>query len=269
MNDLIVVRQLPIIEEQLRTLGAAIDAKVAEATAMVCTEETVKAVKKMRADLNAQFNALEEQRKAVKSAVMEPYLAFETVYKGYVTSKFSSADQSLKQIIGEVEDGLKDEKAEELRAYFSECTQAAHLEWLPFDACDIKVTLSSSMKSLKEKVSAFVERVSADVEAIREQEHSNEIMVEYKGCFSLSRSIAIVAERHKAIEQQRKMTEAVVPIIQAEQKAAKKVEAFAPPVEVKEEKVLRVAFAAYGTLDQLKEMKRYAVEIGIRMEALQ
>lgn len=51
MNDLIVVRQLPIIEEQLRTLGAAIDSQVAEATAMVCTEETVKA------------------------AVMEPYLA--------------------------------------------------------------------------------------------------------------------------------------------------------------------------------------------------
>lgn len=236
MNDLIVVRQLPIIEEQLRTLGAVIDAKVAEATAMVCTEETVKAVKKMRADLNAQFNALEEQRKAVKSAVMEPYLAFETVYKDYVTSKFNAADQDLKKKINQAEDGL---------------------------------TLSASMKSLKEKVKAFVERVSADVEAIREQEHSNEIMVEYKMCFSLSRAIAVVAERHKAMEQQRKMAETVAPIIQAEQVAAKRVEAFAPPVEVKEEKVLRASFAAYGTLEQLKEMKRYVLEIGIRMEALQ
>jgi len=268
MNELIVVRQLPIIEEQLRTLGAAIDAQVAEASAMVCTEETVKAVKKMRADLNAQFNALEEQRKAAKAAVMEPYLAFEVVYKDYVTSKFNAADQDLKQKINETEDGLKDEKSGELLEYFAEYTQAAHLAWLPYEACGINVTISASMKSLKDKVRTFVEQVSADVIAIGELEHNEEIMVEYKGCFSLSRAMAVVAERHKAIEQQRKMAEEVAPVIQAEQEAAKKVEAFAPPVEVKEEKVLRAAFAAYGTMDQLKEMKRYALEIGIKMEAL-
>lgn len=268
MNDLITVKQLPIIEEQLRTLGAAIEAQVAEASAMVCTEETVKAVKKMRADLNAQFNTLEEQRKAVKAAVMAPYLAFEAVYKDCVTSKFNAADQDLKQKINETEDGLKDEKSGELLEYFAEYTQAAHLEGVPFEACGINVTLSASMKSLKEKVRAFVDQASGDVNAIEALEHKDEIMVEYKGCFSLSRAMAVVAERHKAVEQQRKMTEAVAPVIQAEQEAAKKVEAFAPPVEVKEAKVLRATFAAYGTMDQLKEMKRYALEIGIKMEAL-
>lgn len=103
-------------------MGAAIDAKVIEATAMVCTEETVKAVKKMRADLNAQFNTLEEQGKAVKAAVMEPYLAFEAVYKDHVTSKFNAADQDLKQKINQTEDGLKDEKFGELLEYFVEYT---------------------------------------------------------------------------------------------------------------------------------------------------
>ena len=53
-----------------------------------------------------------------------------------------------------------------------------------------------------------------------------------------------------------------------EQEAAKKVEAFAPAVEVKEEKIVRAAFVAYGTIEQLKEMKRHALEIGIKLEAL-
>ena len=66
-NELIVVRQLPIIEEQLRTVRNTIQARVAAALDMECNEETYKEVKKTRSELNAQFRALEERRKAVKA----------------------------------------------------------------------------------------------------------------------------------------------------------------------------------------------------------
>ena len=81
MNDLIRVTQLPVIEERLRSMKAHVDESVQEALSLVCTEETVTAVKKARADLNNQFADLEEQRKAVKKAVMEPWERFEAVYK--------------------------------------------------------------------------------------------------------------------------------------------------------------------------------------------
>ena len=71
MNELIKVVQLPVIEEQLRSMKEAVDKRVEEALSLVCTEETIQTVKSARAELNKEFQALEEQRKEVK----RPYLA--------------------------------------------------------------------------------------------------------------------------------------------------------------------------------------------------
>ena len=54
-QDLIVVKQLPIIQEQLKQLSTEIEQKVENAKSLVCTEETVKEVKQVRADLNKEF----------------------------------------------------------------------------------------------------------------------------------------------------------------------------------------------------------------------
>lgn len=50
-DRLIVVQQLPVIKEQLHSIKAQAQASVAEALALVCTEETLKAVKDRRAAL--------------------------------------------------------------------------------------------------------------------------------------------------------------------------------------------------------------------------
>ena len=96
-RELIRVTQLPVIEEQLKALSAEIDTKVNEAMSMVCTEDTVKAVKKVRAELNSQFWELEGQRKAVKKAIMGPYERFEQIYSKYISQKFKAADDNLKR----------------------------------------------------------------------------------------------------------------------------------------------------------------------------
>jgi len=58
-NELIVVRQLPVIEERLRSVRAEIEDKTKEAMSLVCTEDTYRDVKKVRSELNRQFDALE------------------------------------------------------------------------------------------------------------------------------------------------------------------------------------------------------------------
>ena len=65
-QELIVVKQLPLIEEHLKELSAEINEKVESAKSLICTEETVKEVKQVRADLNKDFKELETQRKLVK-----------------------------------------------------------------------------------------------------------------------------------------------------------------------------------------------------------
>ena len=67
--ELIRVVQLPEIEEHLQSIKIAITQKVNDALSLVCTEDTVKSVKAVRADLNKELKEFEEQRKAVKKAV--------------------------------------------------------------------------------------------------------------------------------------------------------------------------------------------------------
>ena len=96
MNELIKVVQLPVIEEQLRSMKETVDKRVEEALSLVCTEETIQTVISARAELNKEFQELEEQRKEVKKAVLSPYERFETVYKECVSDAFKRADAALK-----------------------------------------------------------------------------------------------------------------------------------------------------------------------------
>ena len=96
-QDLIVVKQLPIIQEQLKQLSEDIDKKIDEALKLECTEENKQLVKAKKANLKKDFNELEERRKNVKEQVLKPYNEFEMIYKQYVTEKFNKADIDLKK----------------------------------------------------------------------------------------------------------------------------------------------------------------------------
>ncbi len=119
MNELIIVKQLPIIEEHLLALKQEIEEKADRAMNLVCTEDTVKEIKVVRTDLTKEFAELEDQRKFVKTKVMEPYEAFEKVYKDCVSEIYKKADKDLKTKIDEVEDGLKKEKENTVTEYYN------------------------------------------------------------------------------------------------------------------------------------------------------
>lgn len=275
MNDLIVVRQLPIIEEQLRAVAQEIDAQTAEAMSLVCTDDTVKAVKKTRAELNKRFSAFEEQRKAVKAAVMGPYEAFERTYKECISDKFKTADGALKGKISATESALLEDKLSGVRAYYDEYAQSVHVDFVPFERAGVHVTLSTSAKSAREQCKAFLDRVAADVEAVGHMDRPEEVMAEYRQSLDLPGALLAVSRRHQAVEEERKRREAREQAIQAEQEAAEKVAAFAPPVMQEatpapeppaEEPVLRCAFTVHATKRQLKQLKEFMNQEGIRYE---
>ena len=281
MKDLIIVKQLPQIEEHLKELSTEIDKKVEYAKSLVCTEESVKTIKQVRADLNKEFKELETQRKNVKEQILAPYMQFEEVYKTYISEKYKSADVDLKQKIDNTENELKAQKGQEIRDYFEEYKTANNIDFVNFEQANINVTLTASKKGLKEQVKKFIDEIVDDLKLIETQECKEEILVEYKQNLNVSRAIQEVANRHKLLEEEKRKQEELkskqleeaqrqAEISIKEQEVATK-EALnnfvieAPKVEEQEE-VLTLKFTVKGTRTKLKELKKFLEDGGYDYE---
>ena len=205
--QVIELQQLPIIVERLHSVKADIERRTAEATSLICTEETYKSVKDARAQLTKEFKEYEAQRTAIKSKILEPYNAFEQVYRECVTAPFQQADAELKQKIADVTSGIVAQKTEALMDYYGELVEAADIDWLDNLTYRPKVNMSDSLTSLKKQAKAFVDGIVADVAAIEGMDNAAEIMVEYRSILDLPNAIKTVGDRHKALEEQRRREE--------------------------------------------------------------
>ncbi|MDR1246105.1 MAG: DUF1351 domain-containing protein [Clostridiales Family XIII bacterium] len=219
-KELIVVKQLPIIEERLKTIKEQIQTRTKEALALECTEETVKEIKKIRAELSSGFKELEAQRKEVKKTVMAPYDQFEAVYRACVTDVYAPADAELKSRIDEVENVVREEKRAEIAAYFDEYAKSKNIDFLTFDKMGLQVGLSTNAKSMKSMVAEFVDGIADGLTLIDTQEYKEEILVEYKKSLNAVSAITSVKQRHEAIEAERKRAEAAAAKRAAEVEAA-------------------------------------------------
>ena len=276
-KDLIIVKQLPQIEEHLKEISIEVDKKVENAKNLVCTEENVKAIKQVRADLNKEFKEVEAQRKAVKEQILAPYMQFEEVYKTYISEKYKSADMDLKQKIDSTENELKKQKEQEIKDYFEEYKTANDIDFVTYEQAKINVTLTASKKSLKKQAKSFIDKIKDDLQLIETQECKEEILVEYKQNLNVSRSIQEVANRHKLLEEEKRKQEGkVVTIVsnenheitkesheQLEQVFNKPLER---PEEQKQEPILTLKFIVRGTRTKLKELKKFLEDGGYDYE---
>ena len=270
INEIIKVKQLPIIEEKLKNLSEEIDKKVEVATSLVCTNETVKDVKKTRAELSKEFKELETKRKEVKEAVMKPYNDFDEIYKKYISNKFKEADNTLKNKIDTVEAELKKEKGIQVAEYFVEYAKSKDLDWLAngnyYGLANINITLSASMKSLKEQAKSFVDRIVDDINLINSQDDIDEILIEYKKDLNVARSITEVKERHIALEKAKEEKENKKEEKLTDEMMLDKINNLSAPTEEVEEEILEMNFKVRGTLKQLKEIKEFLIKGGYDYE---
>ncbi len=271
MENLIVVKQLPIIEEQLRTLKERWEQRAFDAESMVCTLDTVQAVKEFRAEMRKEFEEAETLRKAAKKAVMEPYDQLEEVYRECVTAPFQKADQSLSGKVSEVEAEIKARCEDKLRDYFSELCAVHHLDWLTYERAGIKVDMASAKaktpKRLMEQLAFFVAGVAESVDRINTLEDAGEIMVEYQKTLDAAGAICTVKERHRRIEEQKKFREARETIRAQEAESVRRVEAVAPPAVMEvPEPVFKCTFTVRTTKSKLRKLKEFLNMEGIQYE---
>lgn len=287
-TDLIQVAQIPVIIENLKLVKSEIEKKVNTACEMICTDENYKEIKKLRSSLNKEFAEFETRRKAVKSEIITPYEAFETVYKDCVSLPYKKADSALKGKVDAIEQGLKQEKYEKSKSYFDEYSKSLGIDFVAYEQVSLNITMSVSLKKLKETIKSNLDKIMDDLKLIATQEHKDEILYEYKRSLNVSVAITFVTERYKAIEEEKARAEAE----RAEREKAEQAvsntldeyepfvanvpEEVAPPVEEiseqpqQDEKVLSLSFKVYGTKSQLKDfaltVKQLISERGLRYE---
>lgn len=270
-----LLAQAPIIREQLRPLKEQVEQEVAEALSLVCTEDTVQTVKAKRAELNQRLKALEDQRKEIKRGVMEPYNAFEEVFRECISDAYKAADVQLKDKIDAVEQEIKQRCEDGLREYFAELCATHHLDWLRFEQAGVNVDMASAKKKtpkkLREQLAAFVSRVADDVATIDALAEADEIMVEYKQSLNFGQAWKAVTDRHQRIAQEGQSRQSYTAAVAQDQEAVRRVEAVAPPVAVDdtppaEEQVLTTTFTVHGTKAQLIILREFMKQEGIKYE---
>lgn len=271
MEDLIVVKQLPIIEQKLKNVSLQIDEEMKNIENLVCTEETVKTIKELRAKFNKQFKEYETQRKEIEEQVLKPWNDFKNVYKECIADKYRNTDLILKGKIEITENELKAKKEQEVKDYFEEYKTANNIDFITYAQARINVTLSASMKSLKEQAKAFIDQRIDDLKLIETQEHKAEILVEYKHTLNVSNAITTVSNRLKAVEEEKTKQEQIVSQRMEDEKklvqeAIKPFEEATKKQETIGEKIYTITFTVKGTAVKLKQLKQYLLDGGYQYE---
>lgn len=285
----ITLKQLPIIEEHLQLVKADIETRTKNAMQLVCTEETRGDVKKIRTELGKEFASMEEDRKRVKEAIMEPYNRFEAVYKDCISEPYKKADSELKRRIDEVEAGLKADKVKAVQSYFDELCKANNLPWLRFEQMNLKIGLSTSVNGTKTALTSTVLKIAEEVQELSRHDDAAELLVEYKKSLNVALALSTVRARHAMIELQKQRVAERRAALEQQQAAEEKVQqaieearetqpdAVQPPVEevpVPDEEpltetpaaaqdVYEVKFAVRGTIEQLKKLKQFILQEGM------
>ena len=234
------------------------------------TEDTIKAVKGIRTDLNKEFAAFEEQRKFIKNAVTKPYQEFEEKYKEFIETHYKNAENTLKNKISAFENQLKEDKKERLASYFTELCQSLQIDFLTFAQVKLNVTLSASEKSLKETISAFVEGVNKDLDLLKSfpesDEFKAEVLHDYKKSLDMANALRITQERKKAKEEElKRIEEQKIDVAKNATTAEPQKEVLQAPKVEETPKLVETQFRVRGTIEQLKALKQFIIENNIEI----
>jgi hypothetical protein len=276
LNELIVVKQLPEITQQLQLISDEIDKEIEYALSLDCTEESKSEVKKARARLNNINKTLDEKRKEVKRAILSPYEAFEEIYDNLVKNKLNEADNTLKTRVEAIENEQLNSKRDNLIGFAVEYFKKYNIPaYVTFSDIGLNITLSASEKSLKEQIVNFCEKIDNDLQLIRLEENGIEIENEYSiNGFDYAKAKLTVIDRHKKLEELAKVKQELDNKKEQEEKIVEQVEEIIAPVELEEQlnedikfdERLECTFTVWATKEELKQIREMLMKMGLKFQ---
>lgn len=235
---------------------------------LVITNEMLDDIKKEKAEINKAKSSVAEYRKNIVKEFKKPIEQFESLAKE--TEKIlSEAYDTCNESVKRYEDEQKALKSKEVEEYFNEYAKSLVIDFVKYEQANINVTLTASLKSLKEQAKTFLDKINDDLMLIaaENEELVAEMMVEYKKTLNVSNSILSVKQRHKALEEERKKQEALKEFKAQEEKVIEKVEEVIAPKEIVEEKTYKATFTVIGTVNQIKSLKDFMDKEGIKYDS--
>lgn len=235
---------------------------------LVITNEMLDDIKKEKAEINKAKSSVAEYRKNIVKEFKKPIEQFESLAKE--TEKIlSEAYDTCNESVKRYEDEQKALKSKEVEEHFNEYAKSLVIDFVKYEQANINVTLTASLKSLKEQAKTFLDKINDDLMLIaaENEELVAEMMVEYKKSLNVSNSILSVKQRHKALEEERKRQEALKEFKAQEEKVIEKVEEVIAPKEIVEEKTYKATFTVIGTVNQIKSLKDFMDKEGIKYDS--
>lgn len=268
LSELVKIEQLPKLIVQTKEIGKLIDNSLKDIDKLECTEENKQEVKKRRTEINNTLKILEDKRKEIKKQVLEPYESFNEIYNQECKEKLQSASDKLSSKIETIEDKQYADKANEIMTFMQQYRELYHLDFISYDDVPAKWTLTTSMKSIKDQIKDFFERVNKDVQLIQNDEDKDKLMLEYRrNGFDYQKAKLTLIEEQKQLEELKQQMEQKQEIEKQEEIVAEKIEQLAEiiPKEINEDKLL-VTFTVKATKEEIRSLKIYLESKGIEYE---
>ena len=277
INEIVKVESIGVIKQQLDEVEKVIDEKVKDIPkqlekikkmSFIEQEDEKGDIKKYQQYLSNLQKQLEEKRKEIKKEINKPYDDFNEYYSNGVYKKLNDGIIQLKDVVNEIEDLQKDEKRCELELFAKEHFEFNNIDDIvSFDDIGLNITLSSSIKSLKEQVLAFVEKINNDLKLIELEEYKDEILIEYKKNHNFAQSKIDVMFRHQQLEAMQKRDEEILKMKIEEQKVVEKVDEITTPKEIlDDDEILKVTFTIETTKSNIVELKNWLKERGVKYD---
>lgn len=247
---------------------------------VIFTEESIAIAKEEKKKVNKFKTEVSNYRKEIINQFNEPIRKFEQL--GKETERILK--DTYETINGQVvsfEDTQKKLKEQEVIDYFNEYKISHNLDFITYEQANINVTLTASMKSLKEQAKAFIDKILDDIQLINLEEHKEEILVEYKQTLNASKSIINVKNRIAMIEREKQIQEE---LRQQKEDLEQKLSNFtkqeetilqAPKIENIDhtekvdkpttEEIIDYPFRAVGPKDKVIAVFKYAQSIGVKL----
>jgi len=247
----------PIVVENFDEIKAMVQDKADHYKHMTYTEEQLPEAKKDKATLNKFVKAIEDRRKEVKKACMQPYESFETQIKELVAI-CNEPIKAIDEFVKAAEAEAKEAKRAEIEKLFSEIE---HPDWLNLNQIFNSKWLNQTVKMslVEEEIKSRLKATEGDIKTISTLECSFEAMEEYKRTLSLADAIR---EGQRIADIQKRKEEKSVPDRESPKSDEEK-----PMPDYSAEQKQWIGFKVYITPSEARELKAWLIQKGIEIRA--
>lgn len=235
--------------------------------AITYSEDQVKLAKEEQANINKEKKKISDFRKEITEKWNKPLEDFIKIAKE-TESILKETYDSISCQVKVYEDKVLEDIKQQEKDYFEEYRKSKNIDIVTFENMNMNITkglmttTGNLKKSTIEAIETYIDNIENDLKLIEKTDYKEEVLVEYKKHLKVATAIADVIDRHKAIEEMQKVVEE--PKEEQQQMEEKVEEVLQAPKQ--EQKIMKMSFTVYGTIDQLKDIKNYLEIKGVKYE---